>query len=256
METQDVAVRCFLHISNFSVSVAAFHPMFLMLRCPHARNVIFHEIFSACLLSESQVYPMLVRYIPLFHMMFPFICSIFFQSLSIHVLNFPFYMELNRIHPMNNMGYHSRYIFWLFNIAMENHHFWWGNHQETYINGPFSIGMLKNQRVLLSFFLFFSEYHGIPVGFPWHVQIDPPPQQRWIVSERRKRVRHSAVAVRETARRARRSQRESCTQNGSPRGNITWDDIGIIEGSFRSQTSDNMDRWKEEMGRVIWGFLG
>jgi hypothetical protein len=79
METQDVVVRCFLHISNFSASVAAFHPRFLMLRCPYAHNVIFHEIFSACLLSESQVYPMLVRYIPLFHMMFPFIFSIFFN---------------------------------------------------------------------------------------------------------------------------------------------------------------------------------
>jgi hypothetical protein len=36
------------------------------------------------------------------------------------------------------------YTLWLFNIAMENHHFLIG---KPSINGPFSMAMLNNQRV-------------------------------------------------------------------------------------------------------------
>ena len=36
---------------------------------------------------------------------------------------------------------------WLFNVAMENHHFWQVNHDKSSINGPFSIAMLNSQRI-------------------------------------------------------------------------------------------------------------
>ena len=39
------------------------------------------------------------------------------------------------------------YTLWLFNVAMENHHFSKVNHHMTSINGPFSMAMLNNQRV-------------------------------------------------------------------------------------------------------------
>jgi hypothetical protein len=46
---------------------------------------------------------------------------------------------------MFNMG--LRITLWLFNIAMEKHHFESVSHGKPSINGAFSMAMLNNQRV-------------------------------------------------------------------------------------------------------------
>ena len=52
---------------------------------------------------------------------------------------------------------HNLYIYiytiWLFNIAMENHHFLWVNPGKPSINGSFSMAMLNNQRVINLLFI-------------------------------------------------------------------------------------------------------
>jgi hypothetical protein len=37
---------------------------------------------------------------------------------------------------------------WLFNVAMDNYIFYWGIYHTTSINGPCSMAMLDNQRVI------------------------------------------------------------------------------------------------------------